>query len=270
MVEDMESEVKSIKLLGKIFLEGLIVTKTGLHIGGATTGIEIGGVDTIVIRDILTNTPYIPGSSLKGKMRSLLEKFLDLKQNKKMKDIFIHQCEAREEYNKCDVCKIFGIASDEGFGTPTRITVRDALITEESEEKLRNTDTDLPFTEVKWEAVIDRVTSKAMPRQIERVPAGVTFEFQLSFNVFEEEDKKMFKRVLQALELLEHDYLGGQGTRGYGQILFEDLKVFWNSNKDYENGICDLNTKEPIYQIENVTKAVQEFEQILTKLNESE
>ena len=270
MTENSESEKKSIKLLGKIFLEGLIETQTGLHIGGATRGIDIGGVDSIVIRDTLTNLPYIPGSSLKGKMRSLLEKFLHLEQNKPIKDISIHQCESKEEYDKCDLCKIFGIASDEGFGTPTRITVRDALLTEDSETRLRDTETDLPFTEVKWEAVIDRVTSKAMPRQIERVPAGVTFEFQLGFNVFEEKDKEMFKRVLQAMELLEHDYLGGQGTRGYGQIQFQNLNVFWNSNKDYENGSCDLNTKDPVYRIENVTTAVHEFNQILSSLNESE
>ncbi len=268
---DPEEEKKYIKLLGKLFLEGLIETKTGLHIGGATTGVEIGGVDTVVIRDTMTDLPYIPGSSLKGKMRSLLEKFLEKKQNKQMRDIFIHECKSAEDYAQCEVCKIFGIASEVGFqAMPTRITVRDAMLTEDSREKLEGTETDLPFTEVKWEAVIDRVTSKAMPRQIERVPAGVEFKFSLGYNVFEEEDKSVFKRVLQALELLEQDYLGGQGTRGYGQIELTNLRLFWNSANDYESGDVDLKTKKPIYETENIKKAVQDFNNIKAALTNSE
>lgn len=271
MEENNETEERYIKIQGKLFLEGLIETKTGLHIGGATTGLEIGGVDTVVIRDTITNLPYIPGSSLKGKMRSLLEKFLKKKQNKKMRDIFIHECTTAEDYAKCEVCKIFGIASEVGFqGMPTRIMVRDAMLTEESRERLEGTETDLPFTEVKWEAVIDRVTSKAMPRQIERVPAGVAFRFSLGYNIFEEEDKSVFKCVLQALELLEQDYLGGQGTRGYGQIEFTNLRLYWNSADDYESGDVDLKTKEPIYETENIKKAVQDFDCIKTALTESE
>ena len=182
MEENDESEKKKkyVKLMGKLFLEGLIETKTGLHIGGATTGIEIGGVDTVVIRDTISNLPYIPGSSLKGKMRSLLEKLLKKEQNKEIRDIRIHECMSTEDYETCEVCKIFGIASEVDFETmPTRIIVRDAMLTEDSQRKLEEIETDLPFTEVKWEAVIDRVTSKAMPRQIERVPAGVTSDFPL-------------------------------------------------------------------------------------------
>jgi CRISPR-associated protein Csm3 len=271
MVENESEQKRSIRLLGKLFLEGIIETETGLHIGGAATGIEIGGVDIVVIRDVLTNLPYIPGSSLKGKMRSLLEKLQHKDQNKKMKDICIHQCESAEEYTKCEVCKIFGIASDMSFDTmPTRIVVRDAMLTKDSKEKLEKTETDLPFTEVKWEAVIDRVTSKAMPRQIERVPAGVEFEFSLGYNVFEEEDKSVFKFVLEALELVEQDYLGGQGSRGYGQVKFTNLRLYWNSAGDYENGDVDLQTKDPIYTADNVQKAVQDFDTIRKGLTKSE
>lgn len=266
-----EKEEKYIKLLGKLFLEGLIETKTGLHIGGATTGIEIGGVDTVVIRDTLSNLPYIPGSSLKGKMRSLLEKLLKKKQNKEIRDIRIHECKYAVDYKTCEVCNIFGIASEVGFETmPTRIVVRDAMLTEDSRKKLEEIETDLPFTEVKWEAVIDRVTSKAMPRQIERVPAGVAFRFSLGYSVFVEEDKAAFKRVLQALELLEQDYLGGQGTRGYGQIGFSGLRIFWNSANDYEVGDVDLKTKNPVYETENIKEAVKHFDTIRATLTESE
>ena len=266
-----EEKKKYIKLLGKLFLEGFIETKTGLHIGGATTGVEIGGVDTIVIRDTLTKLPYIPGSSLKGKMRSLLEKFQKKEQNKSVRDISIHECKSAEGYEKCDVCKIFGIASEVGYtGMPTRIVVRDAMLTDKSKDDLGKIETDLPFTEVKWEAVIDRVTSKAMPRQIERVPAGVKFRFSVGYNIFEEEDKPVFKSVLQALELLEQDYLGGQGTRGYGQIEFTDLKLFWNTKQDYESGDVDLKTKKPIFETDNIREAVQNFDSIKAKLTDSE
>lgn len=268
---DKSEQRRSIKLLGKLFLEGVIRTETGLHIGGATTGIEIGGVDIVVIRDILTKLPYIPGSSLKGKMRSLLEKLLQKDQNKQIKDINIHECKSADKYKDCEVCKIFGIASDMDFVTmPTRIVVRDAMLTEDSRKELEKTETDLPFTEVKWEAVIDRVTSKAMPRQIERVPAGVEFEFSLGYNIFEEEDKSLFKFVLQALELVEQDYLGGQGTRGYGQVKFTNFRLFWNSKDDYECGDVDLKTKNPIYRADNIQKAVQDFESIHKALTKSE
>jgi CRISPR-associated protein Csm3 len=206
-------------------------------------------------------------------------------------DIYIHRCETKEDYEKCEVCQIFGIApvqekkadigespatrekkSPEEFGKPTRIIVRDAMMTACSAKKLEKAATDLPFTEVKWEAVIDRVTSKAMPRQIERVPAGVEFDFSLCYNIFEKNDIQMFKSVLIALELLEQDYLGGQGTRGYGQIQFNDLKLFWNSAKDYE--LCTLylensedeKTKEPIYKTKNIEKMIEEFEKAMKKI----
>ena len=270
MDQNKETE-RYVKLLGKLFLEGFIETKTGLHIGGATIGIEIGGVDTVVIRDTITNLPFIPGSSLKGKMRSLLEKLLKKKQNKQMRDIFIHECKTAEDYRDCEVCKIFGIASEVGFtAMPTRIIVRDAMLTDESKKELEEAETDLPFTDVKMEAVIDRVTSKAMPRQIERVPAGVKFKVSVGFNVFEEEDKAVFKWVLQALELLEQDYLGGQGTRGYGQIEFTDIRLFWNTRKDYESGDVDLKTKKPIFETDNIREAVQDFDSIKAKLTDSE
>ena len=207
-------DYKKIRLLGKLFLRGIIMTKTGLHIGGATTGLEIGGVSSVVVRDLLTNRPYIPGSSLKGKMRSLLEKYRNKCQKKMTEDIYIHRCETKEDYEKCDVCQIFGIApvqekkaemgespatrekkSPEEFGRPTLIIVRDAMMTTRSAEKLEKAATDLQFTEVKWEAVIDRVTSKAMPRQIERVPAGVEFDFSLCYNIFEENQKEETRDV---------------------------------------------------------------------------
>jgi CRISPR-associated protein Csm3 len=84
--------------------------------------------------------------------------------------------------------------------------------------------------------VIDRITSAANPRSIERVPAGAEFDFEMIYNVFTKEDKENLRHVLKAQELLEHDYLGASGSRGYGKIVFEDIKVYWNSKEDYETG----------------------------------
>ena len=250
-----------IKLMGKVVITVKIRAETGLSIGGATVGLDIGGVDKPVVKDA-EGKPYIPGSSLKGKMRSLLEKSNDLakdesrvwvvKPNEKgEKGISIHLCNDPD----CEVCNIFGRAngefpkidnnkrskiSDESVRientTPTRLIVRDAVLSEESAEKLRELKTDLEFTEVKWENVIDRITSAANPRQMERVPAGAEFEFGMIYNVFNEQDKDNLKQVFKALELLEHDYLGGSGSRGYGRVKFEDIKVYWNSKADYESG----------------------------------
>jgi CRISPR-associated protein Csm3 len=64
-------------LLGKLKLTSNLVVKTGLHIGGGSMSLDIGGIDKAVVRDPLTKHPYLPGSSIKGKMRSILERFLD-------------------------------------------------------------------------------------------------------------------------------------------------------------------------------------------------
>ena len=246
---------------GKIVITGKIRTETGLSIGGATVGLDIGGMDNPVIKNA-EGKPYIPGSSLKGKMRSLLEKANGLATDDKRiwvvpNEISIHMCNEPE----CVVCTIFGrttrdrpYSSPGGNGikieknnvTPTRLIVRDAVLSEGSVKKLRSMKTDLEFTEVKWENVIDRITSAANPRQMERVPEGAEFEFGMIYSVFTESDKSNLKEVFKALELVEHDYLGGSGTRGYGKVKFEDVNVYWNSKADYENGDVDIEEKTTI------------------------
>lgn len=250
-----------ISLDGKIVITGKIKTETGLSIGGATVGLDIGGMDNPVIKNA-EGKPYIPGSSLKGKMRSLLEKANGLATDDKRiyvvpNEISIHMCNEPE----CVVCTIFGrttrekpYSSPSGKGikieknnvTPTRLIVRDAVLSEGSIKKLRGMKTDLEFTEVKWENVIDRITSAANPRQMERVPEGAEFEFGMIYSVFTESDKSNLKEVFKALELVEHDYLGGSGTRGYGKVKFEDVNVYWNSNADYEKGDVDIEEKTSI------------------------
>jgi len=163
-----------IKLQGRVFITGEIHALTGLHIGGGAEGVSIGGIDNIVVRDTLTQVPYIPGSSLKGKMRSLSEKLANLPQNQSIgSGVRIHTCENKEEYQNCHVCHIYGLPGERDFSTPTRLIVRDVRL--DIQQFPPNAKTDFPYTEIKWEAAIDRITSAAVPRQMERVPAGSEF-----------------------------------------------------------------------------------------------
>lgn len=223
---------KEIKLYGRVILTGNILAKTGLHIGGSPSALAIGGLDLPVIRDTVTQAPYIPGSSLKGKMRSLWEKLNGVPQNFSIgRDVAIHVCEKAAEYAHCPVCRIYGVPGDKESSAPTRLLVRDVQLDPES---LKDVRTDMPFSEVKWEAAIDRVTSAATPRQIERVPAGARFkDMELVFNVFEPGDRKRFLDVLTAMQLIEDDYLGGQGSRGSGKVIFGDLQITCKSANDY-------------------------------------
>lgn len=232
----MSEEIKSIKLHGRIILEGQIKALTGLHIGGSPGALAIGGVDLPVIRNPLDQTPYIPGSSLKGKMRSLWEKATAAPQNRSIgKGVSIHACETKPEYDKCRVCQIFGSLGQSDASFPTRIVVRDVSLKEGCLDKAK---TDLPYSEVKWEAAIDRVTSAATPRQIERVPAGAIFDnMQIVFNIYNDGDYSRFLDVLTALALVEDDYLGGHGSRGSGRVKFEKMKVTCKSTADYQNGV---------------------------------
>jgi len=227
---------EKVDLYGRIFVQGRIKAVTGLHIGGSPIALAIGTVDNPVIRDTLTGRPYIPGSSVRGKMRSLWEKMTGVRQNWSIgKGVNIHICEKKEEYQRCPVCQIYGVMGQSEASFPTRLVVRDAFLSDESEEDLRvRAKTDQPYTEVKWEAAIDRVTSAAVPRQLERVPAGTEFDgFEMVFSVYDKSDLARFVTVFEAMQLLEDDYLGGQGSRGSGKILFRGLSVSCRARNSY-------------------------------------
>lgn len=230
----MSDENKKITLHGRIILEGKIEALTGLHIGGSPGALAIGGVDLPVIRNPINQEPYIPGSSLKGKMRSLWEKTTGVRQNTSIgRDVSIHVCKSEDAYVACPVCQIYGSTGDGKAVAPTRIIVRDAALDPSS---LHNARTDLPYSEVKWEAAIDRITSAATPRQIERVPAGAIFKgMQIVFNIFEKGDLERFLDVLTALSLVEDDYLGGHGSRGSGRVAFKNLAIKCKAAATYAN-----------------------------------
>jgi CRISPR-associated protein Csm3 len=230
-----------IKLYGRVFIEARIEAVTGLHIGGSGAGLEIGGLDKEVIRNPLTKRPYIPGSSLRGKMRSLTEKFLGLRQNNPIGQVTIHTCKTPTEYSAnggCPVCHVFGVPAEIGYSGPTRLLVRDAELTDASAKALDDARTELRFAELKTEVAIDRVTSAATPRTLERVPAGASFgPVELVFSVYEKADYGRLKVVVDALQHVEDDYLGGSGSRGSGKVRFLDLRVYARAQGDYSKAI---------------------------------
>ena len=228
----------SIQMMGKVVITGGIRLVTGLHIGGAAAGLDIGGVDNPIIRHPVTREPYIPGSSLRGKIRALLERAHDLPLNKEVSDVRIHECNDETSYGNCFACHVFGASPVDQKRKwrsfkPTRLIVRDVMLTEQSRAELETADTDLPFSEVKWEASIDRITSAAVPRQNERVPAGARFEpFEMIYTLYRlnngndwQQDANWLAVVFEGMRLLEDDYLGGYGSRGAGKIAFENLRV---------------------------------------------
>lgn len=239
-------------IIGKIIVKGKIRLKTGLHIGAQRETIDIGGIDNPVIKDPLTGLPYIPGSSLKGKLRSLLEKAKNAEQppekrgygedkffNRKIKDkpeMWIHACDKRyDEIKNCEICRLFGTSGKNGDNFPARVLVRDALLTEEFKDRWDE------VVEIKYETAIDRITSAANPRPMERVPPGVEFEFEIVYNVEDEETKEPdLRNLFSAMKLLEDDYLGGSGSRGYGKVeilitsVIERPREYYFGNKDAE------------------------------------
>ncbi len=233
----MSEQSAAVTLYGRIFLRAEIELLTGLHIGGAAAGLEIGGVDKPVIRNARNNQPYIPGSSLKGKLRSLMEKAYGAPQTYEInRDVYVHLPESQTAYQQFEmIAGVFGsLPERRGFHLthPTRLTVRDVQLSAKSVDDLRRMRTDLPFTEVKWEAAIDRVTSAATPRQIERVPAGAIFgpaEFIFSVYVAADDGAlrvaRLFRYLVEALGHLEDDYLGGMGSRGSGQVRLRNLAI---------------------------------------------
>lgn len=191
---------------------------SGLYIGGNDNGFDIGGADSDVIRNPLTNKPYIPGSSLKGKLKSLL-KYHIKEVDRTKKDIF---------FKDSNITNIFE-PIDEGDIKITRAIFRDLTLTVESEIELQNILGTGCFTEIKAENKVNPISGKSdSPRFIERVPAGAIFEGEIVLNVFNGDNKEtMMKNIKKSLKLLEMNYLGGNGTRGYGRVKveFDEFKV---------------------------------------------
>jgi len=262
----------NIYLRGVLEIEAVIHCVTGLRIGSGPEVMEIGGVENVVVRDPLTRLPYIPGSALKGAMRSHYELFSDkpinhvvVKSGEKKLPIRIHLCGNPD----CEICRVFGRTpekiyegdsqADENMIYTTRLKVDDAYPTIETIEKWESF---LPGgVEVKWENVLDRLTSQANPRQVERVPAGSEFNVKMSYKVFDEKDVDNIRVVVRSMKLVEDDYLGGYGSRGYGRVRFKNISATLKK-REYYDGCLDESKKVL------GGKEFQSLEELMKSLNE--
>lgn len=215
------------KLTNIVEIKAKLVLQTGLHIGAGDSEMHIGGIDNSVIKHPLTQSPYIPGSSLKGKIRTLLEWRSGAVQNNPLtlKDVSKNPEEVK------NILRLFGISGDTKNSEQevaeigvSRLAFWDCALNEDWEKAIR--DDNQLLTEAKSENTIDRITSTAgNPRQTERVPAGAEFDFKLTLRQFEGDKPELLDLVLKGLKLLELDSLGGSGSRGYGKVKFTELTV---------------------------------------------
>jgi len=224
-------ESKMTKILKIYTIKGNIILKTGLHIGAGNEAVEIGGSDAPVVKDQISGAPYIPGSSLKGRMRWLLEKTgkygnYCIEKNNKGID------EGKPAISGV-VSKVFGCGKTSEKGTtPTRIIFKDAKLEKEFEEQFKAGNWE---PELKMETAIDRISGKAMGgslRNAERIPAGVQFDYEVSLMIFEGDNEQEIKKMIEdGFKLIEMTYLAGRGTRGYGQVEFSN-KNNWTESWD--------------------------------------
>lgn len=205
---------------------------TGLHIGGGDADMHIGGIDNSVIKHPVTQDPYIPGSSIKGKMRSLLEWELGVVQVTEGKPLGYNHLERLDDGKQDDakvLLKLFGAAPESSGNEtlvkeigPTRLAFWDCQLDEQWKKDMR--EKNLLFTEAKMENSIDRIKGVAEhPRQTERVPAGAKFRFRLTWRIHDD-DGELMDTILKGLRLVELSGLGGSGSRGYGKVRFNELK----------------------------------------------
>ncbi|ACN98987.1 crispr-associated ramp protein, Csm3 family [Sulfurihydrogenibium azorense Az-Fu1] len=238
--------------------EGIYVIKatlkciTGLHIGGSKESFEIGGIDNPVIktsisiqlpdREIKEGMPYIPGSSLKGKIRSLLEWKEGLVKPKRNSEGKIEGevSDITSNGNLSNVSIIFGVRDSKireaTVAGPVRVKFADIYPTKETIEKWENELGPGIYTEVKTENAIDRITSSANPRRQERVPAGSEFKVEITYEKFDKQDEDRLRIVFEGMKLLEDNYLGGGGSRGNGRVKFENIEILY---KDFYQGTAE-------------------------------
>ena len=202
-------------MYNKIKISGKIKVVTGMHIGGSSAFSAIGAVDSPVIRDKQSDLPMIPGTTLKGKLRTLMAKgFSDS----------VSAMIGKHDDDPEIVQRLLGNEKKTvQEHRNSRLIFSDMILSNMDELKQLDIHS---ATEVKFENSINRLTAVANPRQIERVIRGSEFELELIYNVEDETQiQEDFEAIRYGLTLLEYDYLGGSGSRGYGKVKFEDLQA---------------------------------------------
>ncbi|MFN3854221.1 MAG: type III-A CRISPR-associated RAMP protein Csm3 [Phreatobacter sp.] len=232
------------RLIGIIRLQGEIEIITGLNIGAGDLEMRIGGLDKTTIRDPRSNEPYLPGSSLKGKIRSLLEWRSGAVQQGpvNLKTLELHRGKPAEAEVR-RIIQLFGVSGDQNLDDetakdigPTRISVADARLIPDPQGS------NLPLTEIKSENSIDRISGVAAnPRFFERVAPGVKFRLDISIKHLEGDDD-LLQMLLEGMKLLESDSLGGSGSRGYGKVRFARLT---RDGEDIQAAFDSINPFQP-------------------------
>ncbi len=255
---------------------------TGLRVGGSREEFDIGGTDNPVMKlpvempdyfgenkPLPKGAPYIPGSSIKGKMRSLLEWVYGRVEAMYQKNSSeIEKAGKPCDCGECEVCKVFGTGDAKTFERleqegkeqpgPARAKFFDAYPTEDTLNRLQNALGQGIFTEIKTENQINRITSRANPRKVERVPAGSEFEGSVIFDCYKESDNELIGVIFNGMKKLEDSFLGGYGSRGSGRVQFKDIEVIWRP-ADYYKG----NGNE-----EKVVDKAKSVDEILSRLGE--
>lgn len=202
-------------MYSKIKITGTINVETGMHIGASDGFSVIGAVDSPVAKDAVSRIPYIPGSSLKGKIRSLVAKAYS-------------DSGIAPKFNDQDdkVTRLFGVGADNNnHPKPSRLIFSD-MIMENIEELKKNGVED--GTEVKEENTINPITAESNPRQIERVVRGAKFPLTIIYNAEKGNEKELLEdmeTVALGLKLLSYDYIGGHGSRGYGRVTIDNISA---------------------------------------------
>jgi CRISPR-associated protein Csm3 len=237
-------------LIGKLLLDGEMTCVTGLHIGAGKGSLDLGGADNPVVKDAF-GRPFVPGSSLRGRLRSLLEHAsgcvvpgeLVYLSRRRGQEVRIHQSNDPGD----EICLLFGRnpgrmekatgeTLDSVSATPARLTVYDAPLDPDSITAQMRENLDDELTEVKSENAIDRITCQANARTLERVPAGARFRVRAVLDILCPEDRELVPRLIEGLRLLEDDTLGGGGSRGNGRVRFGAWKATWRNRAYYAAG----------------------------------
>ena len=205
--------------------------ESGLHIGGSQDELKIGGSDNPVIKNPATGRAYVPGSSLKGKMRAELEKQLG-KFGGSYERAGTQPCGCAR--NDCPVCRMFGAHMNTGSQLGSaRIIVRDGRLAKGGE------------LEDKSENIVNRKRGAAEhPRSNERVAEGSEFDMKVVLQVYKMDENFSYKsstrktggntytgpQALQAivadcLYLVESTALGGGTSRGSGEVSFHNFQL---------------------------------------------
>jgi CRISPR-associated protein Csm3 len=227
-----ENKEECMRLLRHSLLRGRIETKSGLHVGTGDKGGHYGEAAGVV-KSVVSQLPYIPGSTIKGKMRHLLEVKYGRTQNGRPCDC-----------GSCPVCSLFGCGDTRRTKEPSRLIFRDCFLESDAEKLIEKVD-----VEKKAGVRIDRMTGKAADKALysyERIPEGVCFAVEISIRVYEGDSVEAMKKwVSSGLSMIEDDVLGGKGTSGSGKVVFSNL-VFdgtpmedtWRDAKN--NDLCKL------------------------------